>query len=162
MANIPPIPGTHGNPVAEASPEVHSLEDDLKTLESLKLSAEMLKRFRYGKHPVPNIEALFQRRLNLQHQDFLGPFPVRIACTLAFIVASCGTIWLVLWAFFSLLHCTNFLLELSMLLTFFFVALLALGASNPLRIYDESLLQKNISLSLQLLREEKSNPPEKS
>ncbi|MBF0410378.1 MAG: hypothetical protein HQM10_23730 [Candidatus Riflebacteria bacterium] len=133
---------------------VEQLKADIQKLENLNIKSELLKRFRCGIHPDSEIERLIQTHINLNHNDYQGPFPVRVACTFAFIVVSCGTIWLILWICLSLLGAANFLKEISALMTILFIALLAFGLANPISLYNEVKLSEKIASTLNDLKQQ--------
>jgi len=138
-------PSAAGSPPPETvSPELPEAtpEEDLRALESMDWLAATLKRFRLGKHPDPQVESLLQRRLDLDHQQFLTAYPLRVLCSLSFVVAACGGAWIALWAVFSLAGFTTFIRELSWGMSFLLVCLMALVISNPIRLYDEIEIEK--------------------
>lgn len=117
-------------------------EEDLRELERMDWLGATLKRFRLGKHPDPQVEKLLQRRLDLDHRNFLSAYPLRVLCSLAIVVAGCGTAWIIFWSVFSLAGFTVFLRELSWGMSFLLVCLMFVVLSNPIRLYDEIEIEK--------------------
>jgi len=150
-----------GSAVAEivSGPEAGSVpaasaEDDLRDLEAMNWAGETIRRFRLGSHPDPQVEALLKRRLDLAAESFLGPYPLRLLCTLALVFAGCAISWILLWAVGTAAGWTVLVAELSYAMPFLLVVLFGISLSQPLRLYDETAITKAGEKALDALRAE--------
>jgi len=153
-------PKTAGNPASEdqvggGAPPVPepSDDDDLLRLETFDWRRAVIIRLQNGRHPDPIIEALIKRRLDFRREDFVGPLPVRVLCTLAFTFLGCAVAWVVSWSVFSLLDLHGQLVELSNLMVTLLAALLGIAVFQPFRIYDEIGLAKKAQEKFEQLRQ---------
>ena len=146
----------------DAPQDSSDLKTDLAKLERIDWVSATILRFRLGLHPDPEIEALLKRRLNLPSNKYLGPLPVRLLCTFAMILAFFTITWGLFWFFFSIAGFSNFLRELSLLMTSLMVIVFGIGCSHPLKLFDEKAIEKAGSEVIRSLRlecaEEKSSP----
>ncbi len=137
------------------------LKTDLAKLEKIDWVAATILRFRLGSHPDFEIENLLKRRLNLPAKKYLGSLPVRLLCTFAMILTFFAVAWGFFWFAFSIAGFTNFLRELSVLMTFLMVIIFGIGFSHPLKLFDEKAVEKAGSEVIRSLRvecaEEKSS-----
>lgn len=121
-----------------SSPPVEPTPDqDLLRLESFDWRRAVVLRLQNGRHPDPVIEDILRRRLDLDREKFQGPLPVRVLCTLAFVVIACIVAWIVGWSAFSLLGWDGWVLGFSSLMMTVLAAALGVAAFQPVRIYDE-------------------------
>lgn len=112
-------------------------DQDLLRLESFDWRRAVVLRLQNGCHPDPVIEDILRRRLDLDREEFQGPLPVRVLCTLAFVVIACIVVWIAGWSAFSLLGWDGWVLGFSGLMTTVLAAALGVAAFQPVRIYDE-------------------------
>ena len=137
------IPGGASEPVViDDQSQPPTPQEDLKALLGLGIPGALLLRFRSGKHPDSRIEALLARRLDLNGEEFLGPFLIRALGTLALVIGFCSVAWLILWFFCTLAGFTAVLLEISLGMSLLVVSVGVIGMIFPIRLYDEAALEK--------------------
>ncbi|MBP7634825.1 hypothetical protein KBA41_11710 [Candidatus Ozemobacteraceae bacterium] len=112
-------------------------DQDLLRLESFDWRRAVVLRLQNGRHPDPVIEDILRRRLDLDREEFQGPLPVRVLCTLAFVFIACIIAWIAGWSAFSLLGWDGWVLGFSGLMTTVLAVALGVAAFQPVRIYDE-------------------------
>lgn len=118
-------------------PPEPAADEDLLRLESFDWRRAVVLRLQNGHHPDPVIEDILKRRLDLNREDFLGPLPVRVLCTLAFVLIACIVAWIAGWSAFSLLGWDGWVLAFSGVMATVLAAALGVAAFQPVRIYDE-------------------------
>ncbi|OQA09534.1 MAG: hypothetical protein BWY66_00522 [bacterium ADurb.Bin374] len=128
---------TPADKVDTPSPAEPAPDQDLLRLESFDWRRAVVLRLQSGRHPDPVIEDILRRRLDLEREEFQGPLPVRVLCTLAFVAIACIVAWVVGWSVFSLLGWGGWVLGFSSLMMTVLAAALGVAAFQPVRIYDE-------------------------
>jgi hypothetical protein len=148
-----PVPATAPPPepvVDESDEEV--MRADLERLEKSDWMTLCLKRFSLGAHPDPATEALLKRRLDFSGRGFQAAYPLRVICSLAMVLVVSSVAWTGLWLVFSFLGFTDFIRELSVLMSLLLFALFGIAATHPMKMFDEQALEKAGSDSIRLLR----------
>lgn len=137
----------------EAKPTLDT-KTDLSRIEHMDWVRANILRFRLGKHPDPEIESLLERRMNLAGKNFVGPYPIRLLCTFAFVLIFCSFSWILIWSLFSIAGCHSFLRELSALMVTLLIALFGIAFSHPMKMYDERGIEKAGTDFIRMLRRE--------
>lgn len=118
-------------------PPEPTADEDLLRLESFDWRRAVILRLQNGRHPDPVIEDILKRRIDLKREEFQGPLPVRVLCTLAIDFIVCAVVWVIGWSVFSLLGWDGWVIGFSGLMVTVLVASMGVAAFQPMRIYDE-------------------------
>ncbi len=153
-----PVPAASLSPADSQKPEP-TLKEDLEQLRSLDCLKAVIVRWRKGIHPDAAIEQLLARRLPIEEQRFLTPFPLRVLTALAIVLTGCTVGWAILWFLCWQLGFTDYVQHLSIWMSLLFVGLGVLVLSHPGRAYDETALNKEIRERLQQLEQTAGQSP---
>ncbi|MDD2997517.1 MAG: hypothetical protein PHV05_00570 [Candidatus Riflebacteria bacterium] len=150
----PTIKPDAGTDLKSEQPALFTLAEDLQQLEKLNLINAVTLRLQGGRHPVIEIDELLKRRMNLDSEEFQGPYVVRLICTLMMIFLLSSVCWAILWLFATALEWNYFVRVISTGIASLFAAVSGIAIFHPASLPDEKLLKKAIASRIESLREE--------
>ena len=123
-------------PVAETI-VIPALADDVAKLEQIDRLRAVVVRMQGGRHPNREIDALLQRRLNIPHEEFQGPYVTRLISTLMMVFVASTVMWAILWAIGSAMELGSFVKIVSTGMMTLFAAIAGVAMFHPASVPDE-------------------------
>lgn len=140
-------------PVAETI-VIPTLADDVAKLEQIDRLRAVVVRMQGGRHPNREIDALLQRRLNIPHEKFQGPYVTRLVSTLMMVFVASTVMWAILWAIGSAMELDYFVKLVSTGMMTLFAAIAGVAMFHPASVPDEKKLIATIEEQMNELRME--------
>jgi hypothetical protein len=132
----------------------YSLDDDYDWLLSLNLPKEAAIKLQFGKHPDSAINALLERRIDLNApKTTINPFGIRILSSMIVIFLLGILIWAMIWLFGTILGLSTLIKSLSSLLAVLVISGMSISIFQPLPLIDEKEFNNHLINQMNKIRE---------